>query len=89
MGTEMSLGARLRLAQENPEGTIARVVEDEVEKLPKDMFLWGALSVLGLSLALFNTGKKADAMYVGGLAVPILAIGLYKRMIPNGHDEVN
>ena len=86
MATEMSLAARLRQAQDYPEGAITQAIEDEAAKLPNDFFLWGALSVFGLSLALFNAGKKADAMFIGQLATPILALGIYKRLVQHEAD---
>ena len=99
MATEMSLAARLKHAHEledhndyepAPEGAIVQAIEEEVAKMPSDTFLWAALSALGLSLALFNAGKKADAMFVGQLATPILALGLYRKLARNaGSDPVH
>ena len=63
MATEMGLAARLKQAQENGEDAIVRTVAEETAKLPSDTFLWAALSALGMSLALFKTGRKADAMF--------------------------
>lgn len=92
MATEMSLAARLRHAQEHEdyeegEGAIVQAIGEEVAKMPSDTFLWAALSALGLSLALFNAGKKADAMFVGQLATPILALGLYRKLSKNAGAE--
>jgi hypothetical protein len=93
MATEMGLAARLKLAQEHEEheeDAIVRTVAEETAKLPSDAFLWGALSALGMSLALFNAGRKADAMFVGQLATPILALGLYHRLVkPTGANAVH
>lgn len=89
MATEMSLASRLRQAQEYEEGPIARSVEVESTRVPSDTFLWAALSVLGFSLALFNAGKKADAMFVGQLATPILALGLYSKLVKGAGAHPN
>ena len=82
MATEMGLAARLKKAHEEEErgGAIAQVLGDEVSKLPADRFLWAALGSLGLSLALHQTGRKSEAMFVGQWIGPILAFGLYKKM---------
>ena len=87
MATEMSLGSRLKQAQQQAEGPIARTIEEETAKLPSDTFLWAALSVIGFSLALFNAGKKADAMFVGQLATPILALGIYNKLVKVGGSD--
>ncbi len=89
MATEMGLGARLKNAQEHKEGTIARTIEDETAKIPSDRWLWAALGSMGLSFALFSSGKKNDAMFVGQWAAPLLAFGLYNKMVKvAGSDQL-
>lgn len=87
MATEMSLAARLRQAQEAAEDPIVRSLASEAARLPSDTFLWTALGALGLSLALFQAGRKADAMFVGQLATPILALGIYKKFLQEGTES--
>jgi hypothetical protein len=88
MASEMGLGARLKLAQEHREGPIARTIEEETAKVPSDRFLWAALGTMGLSLALFQSGRKSEAMLVGQWAAPILAFGLYNKLVKvAGSDE--
>ena len=87
MATDTSLASRLKLSQDQREGAIARSIEQEAANLPSDAFVWGALSALALSLGLFNAGKKADAMFVGQLATPILALGLYRKFIRLGETN--
>ena len=86
MATEMSLAARLKQAQEAADDPLVRSIASEAARLPSDTFLWTALGALGLSLALFQSGKKADAMFVGQLATPILALGIYKKFLMEGTE---
>ena len=86
MATEMSLGARLKKAHEDPDYPVSRSLVDEVAKMPADAFVWSALGSLALAFGLFNAGRKADAMFVGQLATPILALGLYKRLTQNPNE---
>jgi len=87
MATDTSLASRLKLAQDQREGAIARSIEQETANLPSDVFVWGALGALALSLGLFNAGRKADAMFVGQLATPIIALGLYRKFIRFGETS--
>ena len=87
MATDTGLSARLRSAQEYREGAIARTIEEETAKLPSDTFLWSALGIVGLSLGLFSAGRKADAMFVGQLATPILALGIYTKLVKVGGSD--
>lgn len=90
MTTELGLGARLKSAQDHKEGPIARTIEDETAKVPSDRFLWAALGSMGISLALFNAGRKSDAMFVGQWAAPILAFGLYNKLVKvAGSDKLS
>jgi len=87
MATDTSLASRLKLAQDQREGAIARSIEQETANLPSDGFVLGALGALALSLGLFNAGRKADAMFVGQLATPIIALGLYRKFIRFGETN--
>jgi hypothetical protein len=90
MATEMGLAARLRSAQEHQEGALARSIEDETAKIPSDRWLWAALGSMGVSLALFGSGRKSEAMFVGQWAAPLLAMGLYNKMVKvAGSDQLD
>ncbi len=75
------LSARLKSTQDHQEGDIARGIENETAKVPSDRFLWAALGSMGISLMLFQSGRKADAQFVGQWAAPILALGIFTSLL--------
>jgi hypothetical protein len=87
MAIDTGLSTRLKQAQEHREGSVARTIEHETAKVPSDTFLWSALGVVGLSVGLFSAGKKADAMFVGQLATPLLALGIYNKLVKVGGSD--
>ena len=70
------------------EGPVAKAIEEQTSKLPSDLFLWGALGSIGISLTLKLMGKKQDALFIGQWAAPILLLGLYNKLVKlEGHDK--
>ena len=77
-------------AWSHSEGQVARTIEEQTAKLPSDTFLWAALAVMGVSLALQLSGKKADSMFVGQWAAPFLLFGVYNKLVKvSGTDRVH
>ncbi len=70
------------------EGRVARAIEDQTEKIPSDLFLWGAgASIIG-SLALQILDREEDAQFVGQWAPTLLILGLYNKVVKElGHDR--
>jgi hypothetical protein len=67
--------------QEHREGVVARSIEQQTAKVPSDVFLWGALGSMGISLALQLTGKERQALFVGQWAPSLLILGLYNKLV--------
>jgi hypothetical protein len=73
---------------QHKEGPIAKAIEEQTSKLPSDLFLWGALGSIGISLTLKLMGKKQDVLFIGQWAAPILLLGLYNKLVKlEGHDK--
>jgi len=75
--------------QEHEEGPVAKSIEQETAKLPSDLFLWGAVGSMGISLALALTGRGKGSVFVGQWAPTILILGLYNKMVKlHGSDGI-
>jgi hypothetical protein len=67
--------------EHQPEGPIARMIEEQTAKLPSDIFLWAASgSILG-SLALKMMGEDHKSLFVGQWAPTFLILGLYNKLV--------
>lgn len=79
------------MANSNPEhkeGPVANAIEEQTAKLPSDIFLWAALSSIGVSLVLKVMKKRHNALFVGQWAAPFLLLGIYNKMVKQqGHDQ--
>jgi hypothetical protein len=63
------------------EGTIAKAIESQTAKLPSDLFLWGAVGSIGVSLALQIMGRQHLSQFVGQWAPTLLILGLYNKIV--------
>jgi hypothetical protein len=63
------------------EGAVARTIEQQTSKLPSDLFLWGAVGAIGLSLLFKARGSSNTANFVGGWAPTLLILGLYNKLV--------
>lgn len=71
---------------EHKEGPVASAIEEQTAKLPSDVFLWGALGSIALSLTLKVMKDRHNALFVGQWAAPILLLGIYNKMVKQqGH----
>ena len=73
------------------EGPVAKAIESKTAQLPSDIFLWGALGSMGLSLILQMTGKSRRnnfGSFVGQWVPTLLVLGLYNKIVKvAGHDR--
>jgi hypothetical protein len=92
MKTEHSNTQRLNTpeAQDHSEGCLARTLEQQTAKLPSDVWLWGALGSMGLSLAYRLSGARDQSLFIGQWAAPLLLIGVYNKIVKvGGSDRVD
>lgn len=77
-------------ARRHEEGGVARAIEDQTAKLPSDLFLWSALSSMGVALFLEMSGRTEKSRFVGQWAAPLLVLGLYNKIVKvAGSDRVH
>ncbi len=77
-------------AQEHSEGIVARTIEQQTAKLPSDIFLWGALGSIGISLYLELKGETQKSSFVSRWVSPFLLLGVYNKLVKlAGSDRVN
>jgi|SRR6185436_15506701 hypothetical protein len=66
---------------ERQKGQVAKSIEKETSKIPSDVFLWGALGSMAISLVLKVAGKKSQSLFVGQWTAPFLILGLYNKLV--------
>jgi hypothetical protein len=72
---------------EHKEGPVARAIEEQTAKIPSDVFLWAALTCMGVSLTLKCLGMKHTSLFVGQWPAPFLLMGIYNKIVKTeGHD---
>lgn len=77
-------------AQAHSEGVVARTIEEQTAKLPSDIFLWGALGSIGLSLYFELKGEKHKSQFIGRWVSPFLLLGVYNKLVKiGGSDRVS
>ena len=73
---------------EHREGQVAKTIEKQTAKLPSDVFLWTALSVMGTAFLFQLFGKKHTSLFFGQWAAPFLLFGIYNKIVKTqGHDQ--
>ncbi len=83
-------GVNTKEAQEHSEGVVARTLERQSAKLPSDIWLWAALSSMGISLACRLKGNRDRSLFIGQWAAPLLLIGVYNKIVKvSGSDRVD
>ncbi|QJB32510.1 hypothetical protein HF324_14390 [Chitinophaga oryzae] len=69
------------------EGEVAKKIENQTAKLPSDVFLWTAVTAMGVSSFLHCMGKKHAGLFVGQWVAPFLLFGIYNKIVKTqGHD---
>ena len=77
-------------AQKHSEGIIARTIEEQTAKLPSDIFLWGAIGSIGISLLFELKGNSEKARFIGQWVSPFLLLGVYNKLVKiAGSDRVH
>jgi hypothetical protein len=72
------------------EGPVAEAIEEQTAKLPSDLFLWGAIGSIAVSLTFKMLGKNGTANFIGQWAPTILILGMYNKLVKlQGHDGQN
>jgi len=70
------------------EGKVAKSLEAQTSKIPSDVYLWGAVGTMALSLTCFLTRNRHASIFFGQWAPSLLIIGLYNKLVKvEGHDE--
>lgn len=73
------------------EGPVAKAIEAQTARIPSDVFLWGALASMGVSLALQLSGKtrrRHFGNFIGQWVPTLLVFGLYNKVVKvAGHDR--
>jgi hypothetical protein len=67
--------------QAHAEGSVAKRIEEQTAKIPSDIFLWAAVTSMGVSLGLRVAGLKEQSQFVGHWASPLLILGLYNKLV--------
>ena len=67
--------------EEHGESTLTAVIEQQAAKIPSDVFLFAALSAMGLSLAFEVTGRREASRFVGMWAPTLLTMGVYNKVV--------
>lgn len=76
-------------AKQHSEGIVARTIEHQTAKLPSDIFLWGALGSIGISLIFELKGNSEKARFIGQWVSPFLLLGVYNKLVKiAGSDRV-
>jgi hypothetical protein len=76
-------------AEKHSEGIVARTIEEQTAKLPSDIFLWGALGSIGVSLYFELKGNPEKSRFVGQWVSPFLLLGVYNKLVKfAGSDRV-
>ena len=74
--------------EKQQEGPIARSIERQTSRIPSDVFLWGALASMGVSLVLGLTRRGKAATFVGQWVPTVLLLGVYNKIVKvAGHDR--
>lgn len=66
---------------EHSESAITRLLEQQTARIPSDVFLFAALSSMGVSLGLQLSGRYDSSRFVGMWAPALLAMGIYNKLV--------
>jgi len=71
-------------------GIVARTIEQQTAKLPSDIFLWGALGSIGISLYFELRGDAEKSRFIGQWVSPFLLLGVSNKLVKiAGSDRTN
>jgi hypothetical protein len=63
------------------EGPVAKAIEEQTAKLPSDIFLWGALGSMGISIFLELSERKNEKSFFSSFANFLLILGVYNKLV--------
>lgn len=63
------------------EDMVTKAIEKQTVKLPSDTFLFTAMGVAAVSLALKCMGNDRNATFIGQWVAPILIMGVYNKLV--------
>jgi hypothetical protein len=66
---------------EHSEDTLTRLLEQQVAKVPSDVFLFASLTAMAASAALELSGRSRWSRFVGMWPPALLAMGIYNKMV--------
>ena len=66
---------------EQHEGYLTKVMEEQTAKLPSDLFLWAAGGSIVGSMMFQMMGEKEKSLFVGQWAPTFLILGLYNKLV--------
>lgn len=69
------------------EGKVAKEIENVTGDVPSDAYLWSAVSIMGISLALKLIKKEDMSLFVGQWAAPLLIMGVYNKIVKTEGSE--
>ena len=70
------------------EGPVAETIENQTAKLPSDLFLWGAVGMMAISLVTKLAGSDHKSLFFGQWVAPLLLFGVYNKIVKTqGHDQ--
>jgi hypothetical protein len=76
--------------EQQKEGKIASAIERQTSRIPSDVFLWGALGSMGISLILALARQGKAATFVGQWVPTMLLFGVYNKIVKvAGHDAAD
>jgi hypothetical protein len=87
--TRSGHGSASQEDRQHSEGPMARAIEHHTAKLPSDLFLWGALGSVAVSLMLRMTDRKEESTFVGHWVSPLLILGLYNKLVKVAGSDRN
>lgn len=67
--------------EEHAEGRFTRLIEQQAARIPSDVFLFAALSCMGVSLTLELAGRTRGSRFVGMWPTPLLVMGVYNKLV--------
>jgi hypothetical protein len=68
-------------AGQHEEGEFTKRIEHFTSQVPSGFYLSMALGAVGLSAALYASGRKSDATFVGHWVPTILMLGVYNKLV--------
>lgn len=63
------------------EGELSKEIEERTAEIPSDVYLWTAVTTMGVSLTLKCFKQDNMALFVGQWAAPFLLMGVYNKIV--------